>query len=714
MSTKPKDQRPKVISFNQSLGGLNIAAEQNILWPCHAFNISIPQKKKSSLNMFEETVLKITEVESGDTRKIADVLCLNEDTNGKETTELISFIQNRLHNLGLLDGRYELSKDGKKLLESGRNSSEENVEYVAGTVFVDLHSGKLLPYIHDGNLKHEKITSIDGDFITVEIGSTGKANSQRCRLIRPVKDSFWKTVPDSNDIIRGIREFKKRYKRYALLNQIVDQYPPPIPMAEAVSVHGGPELIHLHCNMLIQIGNSDILVTDGCGFGFSESFTRYLTKNSDREDLRWVQKFKEKGCIEEGGIKSTEDGVDKNNKWKFIEVTKRINNSKRDISVLNISPSTSAKEKDYIQKRQQIASKMYEALEWLIRYSISEYLIPEWEQIFKSRNYKDNENILCNFAEKIGFSVSKTNRSILQVKAGAIRQIDRGNVELQPLLAIAITGAAVKYHTHPFHNLALNHSGFLEFTWQLKKLRDPIAHGDISDFETEKNSLEHLLDRLIEIGITLLPLIESELKQEISNVHRYEFDANQERLKAEIEIEKNLGLAFFMPNGIKEQLLRSEMMLAKYSDNEVIEIIKCYASIMQIALFEIIVNRKHPAKIEGDIREAAIRQMVESNFYLSTSDIPQQISTVNVERLSRTVQGTSITLGANLLAIFLLGSKNELSQLGNLYPKFVEFIANLIRLRGHGNEQRHDFSRDDIVLLKNNVFKAIKIITEVF
>lgn len=41
-----KDHRPKVISFRTALDGLNIAARQSVLWPCHAFNISIPQRKR--------------------------------------------------------------------------------------------------------------------------------------------------------------------------------------------------------------------------------------------------------------------------------------------------------------------------------------------------------------------------------------------------------------------------------------------------------------------------------------------------------------------------------------------------------------------------------------------------------------------------------------------------------------------------------------------
>ena len=196
MSARPKDFRPKVISFHTEPHGLNIAARQDILWPCHAFNISIPQKKKSPFNIFEETVLKITEVESCDTEEIAQITCMEK--------ELVSFIQNRLNQLGLLNDRYELSEQGKKLLENWKGNREENIEYAVANVFMDLLTEKLLPFIYTGNIKYEKIISIDNIFINIESGSTGKSREQKCRLITPSKDSCWKTVPTSTKIIRAI------------------------------------------------------------------------------------------------------------------------------------------------------------------------------------------------------------------------------------------------------------------------------------------------------------------------------------------------------------------------------------------------------------------------------------------------------------------------------------------------------------------------------
>lgn len=701
MSAKPKDHRPKVISFRTALDGLNIAARQSVLWPCHAFNISIPQKKKSGLNVFEETVLKITEIESSDTEKIALLTCLDK--------ELVVFIQNRLKQLTLLNDRYEVSEDGKKLLESWRNKDKASVEYVAGTVFVDLLSGKLLPYIHLGNLKQEKITSIDHSFVTVEFGSTGKSKTERCRLVFPSENSYWKTEPDSKSIIRAIREFKKKYKRYALLNQGIDQYPPPIPIAEAISINENPELVYLHCNVLIQIGNSDLLVTDGLGFGFSESFTNYITT----QDFGWVTKLKQQGVVDIVGNAENSDNQQIRKLFKYAEISKRIQWSKEALQkVKNLGVGSTNYENDCRQKIENGIKNLYAALEWSLRQVVAENPVSEWEQVFSASKFRDNEKLLAGFAKKVGFAVNDKNQSLLQVKPGAIRQIENGKVELQPLLALAIAGASSNAN-HPVHRLAQNHSGFLSHALRLKKYRDPIEHGSTEELSIDDKMLEDLIEATVPAIISLLPDVANDLGK-ADNITS-DGNINQERLKANIELEKALGTAFVtnLIGDIREQLIRSELMLAQFSAEKTIEIIKCYASVMQHALFDALKDRRLEVKVDT-IREFAVDKIIHIGFYSSTNQIPEEINTVAPHNISRAAQGSSTTLGAHLLAVFLSGSESELIQLQKSDPAFIDFVANLIRLRGHGNKQQSDFSRDDMESLKNNVFKAIKIITEVF
>lgn len=702
MSAKPKDHRPKVISFRTALDGLNIAARQSVLWPCHAFNISIPQKKKSGLNVFEETVLKITEIESGDTEKIALLTCLEK--------ELVAFIQNRLNQLGLLNDRNELSEHGQELLNEWQNKSDGNLEYTVATVFVDLLSGKLLPYVSTEQLSYKKISRIgDKGWIDFLINPTNEKSRVSARQIRLAKDSFWKAVPDSNDIIRAIREFKKKYKRHALLNQGVEQYPPPVPMAEAISLHENPDLVYLHCHVLLQTGNSDLLVTDGCGFGFSESFTNYLTS----QNFDWLTKLKQQGVIDKVGNSADSDNRSSRRSFKYTEISKRIVRSKSALGkIKNLKVNSTYYESDYRQEIENGIKNLYAALEWALRQVVAENPVSEWEQVFSASTFRDNEKLLVGFANKIGFTVSDRNQSLLQVKAGAIRQIENGKVELQPLLALAIAGANNNAR-HPLHLLAQNHSGFLTHALKLKKYRDPIEHGSTEKLTIDDKKLEELIGSTVPAIISLVSGVADDLGEVDKVVNGG--DVNQERLKAIIEIEKELGTEFVstLSGDIKEQLNRSELMLAQFVTEKSIEIIKCYASIMQHTLFDAVKDRRLETKIDT-IRESAVEKIVQTGFFSALERVPEQLSTVAPRNIRRAVQGSSTTLGAHLLAAFLLGSESELIELQKSYPTFVDFVANLIRLRGHGNKHQSDFSRDDVESLKNNVFKAIKIITEVF
>ena len=492
-----KDHRPKVISFRTALDGLNIAARQSVLWPCHAFNISIPQKKKSGLNVFEETVLKITEIESGDTEKIALLTCLEK--------ELVAFIQNRLNQLGLLNDRYELSEHGQDLLSEWQNKSDGNLEYTVATVFVDLLSGKLLPYISTEQLNYKKISRIgDNGFIEVLINPTNEKSRVNARQIRPTKDSFWKAVPDSNDIIRAIREFKRKYKRHALLNQGVDEYPPPVPMAEAISLHENPDLVYLHCDVLIQKGNSDILVTDGCGFGFSESFASYLT----HQDWQWVIDLKSKGVIDslspdqssEEDESSAADGLK-----KYPRIARPLQRAQEYLSdAEKIDIDSSNDEQEFARLTGLAVVALYEAIEWALRFVVSDNPVTHWERLFSSQSYRENDTILRSFATKIGFDVSDSVKALLQVKPGKIRAVDRGVSEMQPLLALAIAGA-INNPNHPLNDLAIEDSGCLSFINALKKIRDPVSHGSSPDVELSPETLRGYCDRTTRLIQSLMP-----------------------------------------------------------------------------------------------------------------------------------------------------------------------------------------------------------------
>lgn len=709
MSAKPRDHRPKVISFRTALDGLNIAAKQSVLWPCHAFNISIPQKKKTGLNVFEDTVLMITEIESGDTEKIALLTCLEK--------ELVAFIQNRLNQLGLLNDRYDLSEHGRELLNEWQNKSDGNLEYTVATVFVDLLSGKLLSYVSTEQLRYKKISRIgDNGIIEFYINSTNEKSRVSARQIRPAKNSFWKTVPDSNDIIRAIREFKKKYKRYALLNQGVDQHPPPVPMAEAISLHENPELVYLHCNVLIQIGNSDLLVTDGGGFGFSESFADYLTS----QDWQWVIDLKNKGVIDRLSSDQSDEEAEAESSAgdglkKYPRIARSLRRAQEYLSdAVKIDVDSSNDEQEFARLIGLSVVALYEAIEWTLRFVVSDNPVTHWERLFSSQSYLENDKILRSFATKIGFDVSDSVKALLQVKPGKIRAVDRGVSEMQPLLALAIAGA-INDSKHPLHHLAIEDSGCLSFINMLKEVRDPVSHGSSTDVELSPKTLEGYRDRTVRLIRSLIPDITEDA---YTAIKKHERDIDQVRLKARIELDNSLGLGFVhsVSPALREELIKVTILGQNHvlDNDQRQQYINFLASTMQLSLYGVTKDRRSSVQNRISLRDEAIKKILQSGFYPDTDTIPVQINTVNTKRLYRAVQGSSTTLGAHLLSVFLLCSETELIQLRKSDPTFVDFVANLIRLRGHGNKHQSGFSRDDIESLKSSVFKAIKIITEVF
>ena len=709
MSAKPKDHRPKVISFRTALDGLNIAARQSVLWPCHAFNISIPQKEKRGLNVFEETVLKITEIESGDTEKIALLTCLEK--------ELVTFIQSRLSQLGLLNDRYELSEEGRGLLHERQDKSDGNLEYTVATVFVDLLSGKLLPYVSTKQLSYKRILRIgDNGLIDFLMNPINEQSRVSARQIRPAGNSFWKTVPDTNDIIRAIREFKKKYKRYALLNQGVDQHPTTVPMAEAISLHENPELVYLHCNVIVQIGNSDLLVTDGCGFGFSEGFANYLTA----QNWQWVIELKNKGVIESlSSDQSNEEAENESSATdgmkKYPRIARPLRRAQEYLSAAKkIDVASSNDEQEFTSLAGKTVVALYEAIEWALRFVVSDNPVTHWEPLFSSQSFMENDKILRSFATKIGFDVSGSVKTLLQVKPGKIRAVDRGVSEMQPLLALVIAGA-INDPNHPINHLAINDSGCLSFINALKEVRDPVSHGSSTDVELSLEALEGFHDRTARLIQVLIPDITEDVYIAKTDQER---DIDQVRLKARIELDKSLGLGFVQAASpsLREELVKVTILRqrATLNNEQLQHYINLLASIIQLSLFEVAKDRSSSIKNQTNLRDEAIEKIVQSGFYPAPDYIPKQISTVNTKRLYRAVQGSSTTLGAHLLAVFLQGSDTELIKLQKTYPKFVELVADLIRLRGHGNEQQFGVSRSDMESLKKKVFKAIKIIMEVF
>lgn len=707
-----RDNHPKVISYPYILDGLDIVAKEDILWPCHAFSISIPNKKKNALNIFEETVLKIIQIEGGDTGHIAQITCLDN--------ELVSFIQNRLRQLELINNHYELSEKGKELLEDWSNNSKENVEYSLATIFVDLFSGNILPFVDTEQLNYKKIREIrKNGFVNFLINPTDE-KFINARQIRPTKSAVWNKFPDVGEVIKAIKGFKIKYKRYALLNNSLKQYPPLIPQAEAVLIQEEPKFVYIHCKALIQAGNSDLLITDGFGLGFSEVFSDYLNS----QDWPWVTEFKSKGLID---YLDSENNNEKEG-YKFLTVKdqlskypkisrplERAKNKLLDAKSINSAASTN-EEMKFSELTGQVIVSLYESIEWSLRFVVSEYPVESWEQIFKSQSYKENDRILGEFASKIGFDVSSKIKGILQIMPGKIRAMERGKADMQPLLALAIAGA-INDSGHPFHSLAMEDSGTILFIKALKDIRDPISHGNSNEVSISVEVIEKYWKRAIRIIKILIPDITHEEHYPSTVPHK---NLNQERLKAKIKLEENLGTKFIqsISKSLLDELLKVEILSLKKQlhDDDKKDYIFFLSSIVQLMFLSAIRNGRGLFKSQGNIRNHAIDNIIQAKFYENYEDVPESIKTVNIKRIEDSAKGNSTTLGAQLLGTFLVREPEKLQKLNQAEPDVIELVNKLNVFRGH-NEVPSYYSKhtlENLNVLKNEVFRVLITLKDIF
>lgn len=704
MNMKIQDHRVKIVSFDNALGGLDIAVERNILWPCYVFTISIPEKKKKGLNIFEETILKLTDIELGDAEQLAETTCLD--------IEIVMFIQSRLSQLGLISKHFELTQHGKEILCEWEKKSSKDREYISAKIFFDVLSGNVLPYIHVGNLRYERIEKIKGkSHIYFSLGTRGKEKKISARKV-PFEEKYpLKTNIDASDVIKAIKECRRIHKRYAILNPKIDRDLPPIPRAEAVSIQDNPELTYVNCKIIIQKGNPEIIVTDGFGYGTSQNFSNYLKK----QNWSWLVDLKSKGIINEVGEKQqSQDNVKSHKSYKYPEVSRRLKNAENDINEIKNLQGTSSKEEKRKEKIERVITNLYASLEWTLRQVVYDNQVDEWEKIYENQSYKDNEKLLYGFAEKAGLSVTEKNKSILQIKPGAIGQIYNGVVELQPLLALAITGINDN-NSHPMYALSKFKPNFLSFVKKLKILRDPSEHGNSKDLKVTFEELQIIFNKLSEIIFTLLPGVSNDLEENSNDYARVESDIDQERLKASVELEKFFGFSVIneMNSNLKMQLMRSEIISNELSDDNHLELIKCLASAMQLIFYEIIKDRRQSGDLGANAKGEATKRAIKSGFIDNIASIPDSISTVSDKRINLTIQGKSTTLGAHFIVFFVLSSNDELAHFYREIPKLVELVDKLLVLRGHGNNQFKVVENDSLLLLKNMVYKAIKILTEV-
>jgi hypothetical protein len=711
MTTQGKNYPPRIISFRTNLQGVAIAGQQHILWPCHAFKISVPTRRQNSLNIFEETVLRLCSTEKGDPANLANLTCLDVD--------IIKFIQARLVQLDLLTERFELTEKAVQLIDQRQKGDES---FQAATAYLDLVGGNLLPVVSSKPHRYLDPTEKGRDYVQFSFGTVGQTRSITARKLLP-DPAFLGEIPTSKEVYRTIKSFKRLQNRFYLLTGNAVDFAPIDLGSEAITIHEEGELVFLHCKAIVQQGNPDYLVSDPFGYGFSSSFKDTLSQraSSDQHLNTWLIKLKERGVIDQLADPTARQHASElpqgfsKSLLQYPEIKYRVTNAERkywELTALNAVTTSQAAERDSLV--QDCYKILYDALEWTLRQVLFENRVDDWEQVFTCQSYQENNQLLQQMATRIGLVVPG-NASILQVSQGKFRALASGMVEMQPLLALVIAGA-IQDNQHPMHRLAASNRNSLAFIVELKGLRDASTHGAAVTRLSDNTEVEYYREGTYQIIKSLYPLLRS-FGSGVNDMPAPDLDSiDQARLKARIRLDSYFGVSLvqMMPQALVSELSRIELW--DETGLELAGYVNSLASALQNALFAAASEFRGRLIDKSDATCLAGEKAVTANFSLINDTLPGNLIRSNRTRVKQACSGSNISLGTNLIAFLALLPAERLQHIANRVPKLIFVVDRLVGLRGHGNKPslqiEGELKENEIKLLKESTFLTIKLLME--
>ena len=182
-------------------------------------------------------------------------------------------------------------------------------------------------------------------------------------------------------------------------------------------------------------------------------------------------------------------------------------------------------------------------------------------------------------------------------------------------------------------------------------------------------------------------------------------------LDARVSIQAEFGFKLFnrLSTNLHDRLIHAErFFLSCYDgDDAAIYVVDLYAAAQ--ASFEKILAGKQPL----DASDAQLIGIAESKAVAAglCEGLPESLRTVKTLAVRQTLQGTSQSLGACVLALLLVSDEDALTSIHAIQPTFVDDMSNLIIQRGHGNEPL-PLPKEEITKLRKAALLTIKTLLE--
>lgn len=674
------------------------STKTNLFWPCMLYQVEV-KVDSVDLDIFERTVLKLSDCKITKIKELAENLCMESET--------VEFIQNRLVIKGLLNDRtFTITERGRGKLDKFAQKNSGEIKVVS--LLRDLNTGLFLDYVEE----HPAQNSFSGSFSKKE---EPDLLWTRCNL--PDEKTFVGNIvvpanlfdfnrlkssePEKFLILRAIRKFQRIAGKNSPVHLNDKSNSAEIKTRQLVLVH----------TKGFSNSSGDIFSTDAAGLGISDIFTEFI-KKSDSDSFPWISSIYQKGNVETEN-KLEENLIEEKIRFEYPKISRVLYDSVCNLQKLQENVKSDSNLREEIKRvGEKIVYSAYTAFEYALQLHYADFndtckedeLIALADTEARKLNKEkisemegiDSGRLFYLLAQRLGFNVSSEDLSLLKVYQGKIDGMRKGDEpELTPLLCLTLAYANSDTGS-PLAYLAQEDPDFIRNIFDLKSLRDKtlMAHGPgLRATDVSEKKLKDILQKIMEYSRFLNVKLGNDFET-INKKTKNSFQINasnsqkilQKRYNQKTKLYDDFGYSVInrLPTNLVNQMINWKITLAerKFVAGSSCSLLQQFFESAVLSLLKYV---SPPEKSERNA-DFASEKIKTAGFSLKAGRVSDSLRTVNYKRINKAVCGGGCdTLGAAIIAFLLLLSPEELRNVAKNNDKFILGLSNLLEERGHSD-----------------------------
>jgi hypothetical protein len=630
--------------------GETLDKPRHLAWPVDVYRVTLPRVSEhgDGLNPFERVILNLLDAGGArDRNSLEQETCIPRD--------LVQFVLLRLRDKAFIDEHHNIVEQRRNKWE---NNAEEPADFVTAVVFRELATGKLLPFLHrlddDNPLKQKEDEKYSKHIIDGHKGNP----------------------PSPRDVITVLRAMQKRSSAFGEDTCL---------SVEHITIAQDPEQYALDCPIAIQKSDGEFRIADPFGNGYSlileHAFNRLLEQDNSLSD--WLMNWKQRLSTRKRERPSSEHKEPYNNSSNWGRYPKLLAN----LGLQSTGFRT--------------IQTIHAAFEWAFFYACAQRPYDLVISHLRLTDQSEHPDLLAAAAKKIG--LNPLEHGFRPVWGGKLDEFLAGKADLGTVLCIAIL-MAVNDDSYPLRRVAAKNQDFIIQLFDMKRKRDPQAHGkgkvNKGDIELPEESF---------MRDTVSSLLPSVVFSTTSPVEVDRDAVAELLLDARTSIQNEFGFGLFNRLGtdLQDRLIHAERFWLTCKDGDDALAFACdlYAAVQGAF------RHKLSGVLPPDVGDSDFQDLAQKNAsQAGLGKLPERLFS-KPAAIQETLQGDDQSLGACVVAFLLVSNAEGLLSVAELQPPFLSDVETIVVRRGHGNEPL-PLPKADILQLRRSSLSTVKTLLE--